>query len=269
MRKLVFRDDFSPPLVRAERYADVATGSRLIVEAGTAAYILKNGKVAGPYLPGSYSIQTEISRFSGVGYGGDKGLSFLVFRINTEAEQYIQTGTGELKYTPKLIDIELTAYARITLCVGVADPSLFLKKAIGYNPYDTEDRVRNVCNRLAIPVIRQHLETMLEEKGRRGVRLADAAACAARELRPVFKSFGMELSDVVIDELSDCENDNFLRYMELQSKMAERDALYRGDMDKYLYGKVIDKVEKVTLSDLSSLNGLLYGNSGKDRWGEY
>lgn len=260
MRSMFF-DTHKNPLICVDSLLDVMNGSQLIVAPYTQAYISDGGDFYGPYMPGVHTLKTEIGWFR----HGVHGRAMTLYRINTHEYYFCKSGTGKFYFKYHGLPILCSGRAPYTLAVRIADVRLFIENVLGYRPNANCKTLDQFFTFHATEVIRNTLKTALNRQETQEVNLIAVANAAARELRPVFCKYGVELDSLTIDELNLEENRSFT---ELEAEMAKMKVIC-GD-DKYFYLQYLMAVHgKATPSDIMVMENMMPGKEQDppDTWG--
>jgi membrane protease subunit (stomatin/prohibitin family) len=258
--KPMIRDKFDAPLIRTENLLQVLNGSKLVVSPGTCAYIRDAGEFTGPFMPGIHELRTDVGFFR----RGERGSEMTVYRIGTQELYYCKWGTGKVLFKSPALPITRNLRAPYTLCMKVANQNLFIEHVRNFTLNAIHETLDQFLIFFATDTIQAQIQMAVNLKDPSEVSLQEVSAISCRELRPFFKSYGIDLVSLKIHELNVEENK---AAENLEAELATLNLLFGGDRNLYLQHSLLTKSNH-GLSDALSLAGTLPQNeTDPDTWG--
>jgi hypothetical protein len=146
----------------------------------------------------------------------------------------------------------------------VANQNLFIEHVRNFTLNAIHETLDQFLIFFATDTIQAQIQMAVNLKDPSEVSLQEIAAICCRELRPFFKSYGIDLVSLKIHELNVEENK---AAENLEAELATLNLLFGGDRNLYLQHSLLTKSNH-GLSDALSLAGTLPQNeTDPDTWG--
>jgi membrane protease subunit (stomatin/prohibitin family) len=201
-------DETSGTLVyRFERHDnEIKNGAQLIVRPGQAAVFVDQGRIAEVFTPGRYELATQnlplLSTLQGWKHGFDSPFKAEVYFVNTRqfTDQRWGTKNPVMLRDPEFGPVRLRAFGTYSYRVG--QPARFLTEVVGTNGVfhvgDIGEQLRNLIVSRFSDALGQGKIPVLDLAGSY-TELGDALA---REIAPAFEGYGLEVTRVVVENVS-------------------------------------------------------------------
>lgn len=160
-----------PPSVMAWRFpkSDIGFGSQLIVKETQHAFLMKEGRLLGPLLPGRHVLDTKnipvLRTLIGTVTGGNTPFQAEVWFVNRAVDLNVRWGTStpiQVKDPAYGIMIPVLGYGM--LGVSVADAKKFLMKLVGALPSYDRETVETHFRGILLSSIKTHIAKALVER---------------------------------------------------------------------------------------------------------
>ena len=185
---------------------NIKNGAKLIVRPGQAAVFVNMGQVADVFAPGMYTLETKnlpiLSTLQGWKYGFESPFKAEVYFVATKQFTDLKWGTMNpvMRRDPEFGPVRLRAFG--TYATRVADPAKFIADIAATNSHFTIDgimeQLRNVIVSRFTDTLGESKIPMLDLAG----NLNELAEFVAGVIRPEFEGYGLELSKLLIENIS-------------------------------------------------------------------
>ena len=212
----------APPSVLAWRHPQNAIlyGSQLIVSETQHAVLMKEGRMIGPFGPGTHFLDTKniaiLKTFIGLVTGGASPFSAEVWFVNRNIDLSLRWQTAEpiqVKDPTYNIMIPITSYG--SFGVVVVETKKFLMKLVGALPDFSRERVEIYFRGMLITSIKSHITKALLEKKisilEISAHLKDLSGALEIELQKELLEFGLRLKLFQIESITTDANDQAVK----------------------------------------------------------
>lgn len=254
MYQHVIRDPGGDSVVRIVSGLQPVNGSLLLVPADTMAFVVLNGEVSEPILPGRpFALHTGTSpffvRLRNLMTRGDPGIAFSVFYVSCHRQSLMQMGTGDVLFTENRFRLSMKAMAAVSFFYRIARPRVFLQQLVGmYTDSFCQEDLEPAMRALVLPDVRETLSHYLASGSptRFQNETTDLGSRLQDRLRPTFAAFGLEISRLRITvNLPQSELEQ-LRSLEKE----EAGSRVRTDAEVYHLQQVYGSLENRTMTEV-------------------
>lgn len=185
---------------------EIKYGAQLIVRQAQVGVFVDRGEIADLFLPGQYSLTTKnlpvLTTLMGWKFGFHSPFKAEVYFVNTRNFTNLKWGTKNpvILRDPEFGPIRLRSYG--TYVVRVSEPATFIKEITGTDGHFTIDGISEQLRNLIV-------SRLADALGESGIPLLDLAAnyselseLLAKRLAPEFSSYGLEVSKLLIENIS-------------------------------------------------------------------
>ena len=260
MYQSVIRDPGGSSLIRiqanlCDEHRAIVNGSRLIVPAGTVAFVVINGILSAPYRSGEYRLFTGTDpfmvRLRNILTHGDAGTTVSVYFISTEKNKFEKFGTGDFIFHNRRFGIDLRGYASCAMRYSIKDPLVFLDKIVGsYNSEMTEEDIQPCIEQVILAPVKEAVSIAVGrlEIAEYNSNLTRISNSVMPRLRTDLSQLGISLNSFSITSINVPEKE-LSRLGELQLEYARGKT--KTDLELDHLNRVWDRnINKRTLSEM-------------------
>jgi len=214
----------APPSVLAWRHPQNAIlyGSQLIVSETQYAYMMKEGRMIGPFGPGTHFLETKnypiLKNLIGLVTGGASPFSAEVWFVNQTIDLGLRWETATpIQVMDPVHDIMIPITSYGSFGIMVVEPKRFLMKLVGALPEFTREKIEIYFRGKLITSIKSHIAKALLEKKisilEIAAHLKDLSLLLENDLKKEFAEFGLRIKLFQIESITTDANDQAVKVL--------------------------------------------------------
>lgn len=226
-------------------FKDITTGSVLTVNDSQEAYFFKNGSLCDKFGPGRHVLSSAnipiLNRIINIPSGGESTFKASLWFVSKLEKRNLLWGAGGLRIIDPYFQVPIKMSARGQYGVRIKDGGLFLLKFVGTQSLITMDLIRDQFRIDIVEAVKITLACYMKANdvnvNELGTEYRMLAKAIANEVQNTFDSYGVELLNFNIEDISFDENDK--GYQTVMEGIAEQAKLKKLGID-YVQQKQID-----------------------------
>ena len=243
-----------------KRQEELRFGTQLIVNQSQQAVFVKDGKVAGVFEAGRYTLSAKnlpvISKIIGLPFGSETPFKAEVFYINRAVAMDTKFALTPFNMIEPNFRIPIPITSRGSFAVKVSDTKVFLNKLLGTVPDFEADTLKNYFRGIITESVKSSITQMAREKGLSPLELEsivfEVSSVAKQYIANTFAQFGLQIELFNIEAIPIVDDDPRVQkivedYQRLMSQdIEERMRLKRRaeNIDIYKIERSFDTSEK-------------------------
>jgi len=210
---------------------ELGTWTQLIVNASQEAVLFKGGQALDIFTAGRHTLETAniplLNRVVNLPFGGRSPFTAEVWYINKTHSLDIKWGTPtpiQLQDPKFNVFVPIRTYGQFGIQIG--DSKQFLVKLVGTLPYFDKKNIIQFFRGLYLTKVKDAVSSYLINKGISALEinayLADLSDHLKKQIAPTFESYGINLLNFYVNDISVPEDDNaVIKLKDALSKRAE------------------------------------------------